>query len=68
MVLLGYGSKNYRLMVCERVEWMLCHYDRKHFYQRLLPAMHHFLSLSNKEYVIVSTVITVHVVGEVGRD
>ena len=30
--------------------------------------MHHFLSLSNKEYVIVSTVITVHVVGEVGRD
>ena len=67
MVLLRYGSKNYRLMVCERVEWMLSHYIASIFI-RLFPAMHHFLSLSNKEYVIVSTVIIVHVVGEAGRD
>ena len=40
MVLVGYGSNDNRLRIWERVEWMVCHSDRKHLYQRPLPAIH----------------------------
>ena len=36
MVLVGYGSNDFRLRVCERVDWMLFHFDHKNFHQRLV--------------------------------
>ena len=35
--------------------------NSKHLHQRLLPAMHQFFELSDKESVVVSPVITVHI-------
>ena len=40
MVLLVYGSNDYRLEMWEKVDGMVCHSDCKHLYQRLLPAIH----------------------------
>ena len=40
MVLLVYGSNDYRLEIWEKVDEMVCHSDCKHLYQRLLPAIH----------------------------
>ena len=36
MVLVGYGSNDFRLRVCERVDWMVFHFDHKNFHQRLV--------------------------------
>ena len=60
IVLVGYGSNNNRLRVYERVDWLFFHSDLKHLPQRVLLAIHHFLSLSDRESAIVSTVISVH--------
>ena len=38
--LIGVRSKGVR--VWEGVKWMVCHSDRKHFDQRLLPEIHHY--------------------------
>ena len=46
MVLLVYGSNHNRLKVdWEKVDWMVCHSDHKHFHQRLLPIIHQFSEL-----------------------
>ena len=34
MVLVGYGSNDNRLRVWEKVDWIICHSDCKHLYQR----------------------------------
>ena len=41
-VLVGYGSNDNRLRAWVKVGWMVCHSDRKHLHQRLLPAIHQF--------------------------
>ena len=53
----GYGSNNIRLRL---VDYMVFNYDCNHFHQRLLPAIYQFLSLINKELVIMSPVISVY--------
>ena len=40
---------------------MGCHYDPKHLHLRLLPAINEFLSLGNRESVILSIAISAHV-------
>ena len=42
MVLLVYGSNEYRLKISEKVDGMVCHSNCKHLHQRLLPAIHQF--------------------------
>ena len=44
----------------ETAEWIVCPSDSKHFYQKLLPAIYQFPSLSNMESVILSAAIPVH--------
>ena len=48
---------------------MVCHSGRKHLYQGLLlvPAIISFLSLSNKNLVIVSAAIHIHALGKQGE-
>ena len=65
IVLIGYGSDN-RLKVWKRVECMVFHSDRKHLHlhQRLLPAIHDFLFLSDRESMIAIAIIHVHALGK----
>ena len=43
MVLVGYQSSDNKVKVWEKVDWMICYFDCKHFSQRLLlPAIHQF--------------------------
>ena len=49
----------------QRVDWMVCQSDLKYLPQTLLLA--NFLSLSNKESVIVSDVISFHASGKQGE-
>ena len=44
----------------KRVGWMICYSGYKHLRQRLLLAIYQFLSLNNKESVVVSSKIHVH--------
>ena len=46
------------------MDWIVSHSDGKHLHQRLLP---NFLSLSNKESVIVIRIITVHTLRKEGE-
>ena len=66
MVLVGYGSNDYRLKVWQNVDWMICHSNCKHFYSRLLRAMHQFFE-PEQEGVIVSPAITVHTLRKRGE-
>ena len=54
MVFVVYRSNDNRLTVWGRAAWMVCHYDCKHSHQRQYT---NFMGMSNKESVIVNTVI-----------
>ena len=60
MVLVGYEINDNKLRVLEKVDWMDFHSNRKQLRQRVLPAVHQFLSLRNKKSVIVNPVIPVY--------
>ena len=60
MVLVGHGRNNNRLRVWETVDWMVCYSDCKHLHERLLPEMHQFSELDDKESVILNPIITVY--------
>ena len=65
MVLVGYGSNNNRLRVCERVEWfailIASIFTRGYYLQRI-----NLLSMSEKKSVIVSAIVPVYALGKQG--
>ena len=56
MVLVGYGANDNKYE--KKVDWMVCHFDCKHLHHTTSNT--YFLSLCNKESVVVSPVITFH--------
>ena len=51
------------LRLGEKTDEIICHFDCKHLYQRLLPAIH----LSDKESINVSTVILANTLRKKGE-
>ena len=49
------------------MEWIVSHYDLKHLHQRLLLQYSNFMSLSDRESVIVNAVIPVLALGKHGE-
>ena len=61
IVLVGYGRNGSRLKVWEKVDWVICHSNCKHLYQKLLPEIRQFFEAKPEESVIVNPLLALSI-------